>query len=59
MAQLVIKNIGATAVLVIPGDTIRGWVSTVCTSVSDIADADCSCALRSICCAISREKTSL
>jgi len=58
MAQLDIKNTGARTALVIPGETIRGWVSTVCTSSSEIADADCSCALRSICCAVSREKTS-
>jgi len=56
MAQLVIKNTGATAVLFIPVGTIRGWLSTVCTSSSEIADGNCSRAFLFICCAYSMEK---
>jgi hypothetical protein len=59
MAQLVIRNTVGTPVLVIPCDTIRECLSTVFTSSCEIADADFSCALRSICCEISREKTSV
>ena len=45
MAQLVFDNTGAVAVMVIRCDTIRGWGSTVCTSSSETADADCTIAL--------------
>ena len=59
MAQFVIKATVATPVLVIPGDTIRQFLSTVFAPSRDIVDADCSCAFRSIGCTISREKTSV
>jgi len=59
MAELVINNTEATAVLVIPGDTIIGWLCTFYTTSSEDEDADFSRAFRSICCTISREKNAV
>ena len=53
MAHIVVKNCGTK-----PVDTIRGLLSTFCTSSSDIEYADCSCSLRPICCVISRKNIS-
>jgi hypothetical protein len=59
VAQQEMDSAGATPVWVAPGNTIGERQSTVCVSNNVTADAIFSCVIRSICCAVLGENTSV